>query len=794
MAAHDVFISYHTASSAQTVHQICTALEGAGISCWYAPRNVEGDYAGSIVRAINGCKVFLIILNKNSNMSEHVRNEINCAFDRFQRHEDIVLLPFRMDDSALSDEVFYYLGRIHMMDGTLPPQLQRVQELIDRISCILGKKAEVNALVPDEKCVPRAYSIVGSDVYADKRFVGREMELAKIRDCLSTRENKLILVGMGGIGKSEVTRAYCARFRDDYDVILWVSFQDSLEATIINDFTFPVQGLERCDYPQDSDRDYFMRKLKILKEISSKRVLIVIDNFDVCEEPDMDAFCSGKYSVLFTTRYHGISGQLPELEINPITDPEDIMKIFRSEYQRVDANADAVARVLHMLDGHPLSVRLVASTMQSRRITPEKMLQLLKEGTYQMRQNNAKAADMIFGRLRHVFQLSALDEHELYLLKNLSLLPLQGIPVETLYDWCAMDDFDVVDGLIRRSWIIHNPATDEVHLHPLVVELLLEELEKDPGCCNTLLETLKQKNTDIAFVKAKERRLLEGCFVSVSQRLPAGHPMRWQMLWGRAQTLFETSAYKQAVTLIHGLETQTDVLADQLMVFNKLSHGYYLSGDPREAIVQANKGLSLIAEKDVDELSSNEGNWTRNLMIRLSEIYQYLGDYDLSEKYARDSFLISNRFFGSSVQSAMGWSAFHLAKVLFKRDAPGDAEECLELFQKAIGWFLEVDNELSSSYCLLFTSQIYMRLDQYEEAFRDVRRAHAILSEYLNDTHIDFAKQQVMEGNIYRTQGMEAEALRCYAKAREITVQCDHAQYRQTVDHIVSSKTVGYLT
>ena len=794
MPSHEVFISYHTASSAQTVHQICTALEGAGISCWYAPRNVEGDYAGAIVRAINNCKVFLIILNKSSNASEDVRNEINCAFERFRRHENIVLLPFRMDDCALSDEVFYYLGRIHMMDGSLPPQLQRVQELIDRICCILGKKTEINAMIPDEKSVPRAYSIVGSDVYADQKFVGRERELEKIRENLSGNENKLLLVGMGGIGKSEITKAYCARFRDAYDVILWVSFQGTLEATVINDFTFPVQGLERCNYPQDSDRDYFLRKLKILKEISNNRVLIVVDNFDVQEDPDMDVFCSGKYSVLFTTRYHGISAHLPELEIKPITQPEDLMKIFRSEYQRVDVNCDAVRELLNLLDGHPLSIRLVASMMQSRRINPEKMLQLMKDGTYQMRQSNAKAADMIFGRLRQVFRLSALEDNEMYLLKNLALLPLQGIPVETLYEWCDLDDFDIVDGLIQRSWIIHNPATDEVHLHPLVVELILEEVVQDPDCCSTLLETMKQKNSDIVFLKVKERRLLEGCFVSASQRLPVGHPMRWQMLWGRAQTLFETSAYKRAVTLLHGLETQTDVLADKLMVFNKLSHGYYLSGDPQETIVQAETGLSFIANKSMEDLLPLEGHWVRNLLLRLSEIYQYLGDYNRSEKYARESFLLSDRFYRTSVQSSKGWAAFHLAKVLFKRDAPGDKEECLELFQKAKGWFLEIDDELSSSYCLLLISQVYMRQKQFDEAFKDVRKAHAILSEYLNDGHIDFAKQRVMEGNIYRAQGLEAEALRCYAKAREITVQCDHEQYRKTVDQIVESKTIGYLT
>ena len=116
-----VFISYHTETGKDAVRTICAALEGARISCWYAPRNVGANYAQSIVEAIRECRVFLLVLNEGSNVSAHVLNEINCAFDRFKAHEDITLLPFRIDQCALSDDIYYYLGRIHIMDGVLPP-------------------------------------------------------------------------------------------------------------------------------------------------------------------------------------------------------------------------------------------------------------------------------------------------------------------------------------------------------------------------------------------------------------------------------------------------------------------------------------------------------------------------------------------------------------------------------------------------------------------------------------------------------------------------------------------------
>ena len=284
MEKREVFISYHTTSSGNLVRKICAALEGAGITCWYAPRDVGANYAQSIVEAIHNCKVFLLLLNDQSNISAHVLNEVNCAFDRFKNNEEITLLPFRVSECKLSADVYYYLGRIHIMDGTLPPEMLRIQELVDRICLLLGREPERTMVVGDwrngispvpEKSafkrnvveevqvVPKAktYRIASSMVYPDKHFVGREDELAAIHEQLMGSENKLLLVGMGGIGKSEVAKMYLKRYASDYDVVLWVPFEGSLEKTVINDYSFQIDGLSRMDYPEDSDREYYERKM-----------------------------------------------------------------------------------------------------------------------------------------------------------------------------------------------------------------------------------------------------------------------------------------------------------------------------------------------------------------------------------------------------------------------------------------------------------------------------------------------------------------------------------------------------
>ena len=106
---HEVFISYHRNSSAELEEHIVAALESHGIKCWYAPRDVDSSYAGDIVKAINTCKVFLLVMNEQSSHSAHVLNEIDCAFNRFHQHESIRLLPFRMMSGITLDGFIFWM-------------------------------------------------------------------------------------------------------------------------------------------------------------------------------------------------------------------------------------------------------------------------------------------------------------------------------------------------------------------------------------------------------------------------------------------------------------------------------------------------------------------------------------------------------------------------------------------------------------------------------------------------------------------------------------------------------------
>ena len=136
----DVFISYSD-KSPKAAEEIADELDRAGISYWLARRHMKigQSFPKEIQKAIKNCKVFLLILDKNSNQSEHVLNEINLAFRRKNNHETIDFLVFKTDDCKVSIDIDYFLNRFQHMDGN-PPDAQCVWDLTCRITDLLGKE------------------------------------------------------------------------------------------------------------------------------------------------------------------------------------------------------------------------------------------------------------------------------------------------------------------------------------------------------------------------------------------------------------------------------------------------------------------------------------------------------------------------------------------------------------------------------------------------------------------------------------------------------------------------------
>lgn len=79
----DVFVSYSSKDKA-IADAVVAAVEGVGIRCWYAPRDIVSgaDWADLITKAIHDCSIMVLISSKEDNRSQRVIDEVNYTIDQ----------------------------------------------------------------------------------------------------------------------------------------------------------------------------------------------------------------------------------------------------------------------------------------------------------------------------------------------------------------------------------------------------------------------------------------------------------------------------------------------------------------------------------------------------------------------------------------------------------------------------------------------------------------------------------------------------------------------------------------
>jgi len=160
--AHDVFIS-HSAKDKAVADAVCATLEGAGIRCWMAPRDIlpSADWGASIIDAIEGSRLMVLIFSSHSNQSEQVKREIQNAVQ-----EGVAILPLRIEDVPLTKSLRYFLSSVHWLDALTPPLEAHLKGMCAQIQALLGvpsSKKVAEAAVPPAD-LPDARPAIGARI------------------------------------------------------------------------------------------------------------------------------------------------------------------------------------------------------------------------------------------------------------------------------------------------------------------------------------------------------------------------------------------------------------------------------------------------------------------------------------------------------------------------------------------------------------------------------------------------------------------------------------------------------
>lgn len=488
----DVFISHHTDSSLHIVEAIVNKLEANGVRCWYAPRDTRGAYANSIIEAIESCSIFLLILNKPSSESVHVLNELDMVTKRLSNKEEVTVIPFHTADDDISKDAQYYLGRMHWIDAITPPLEERIQYLIKIIDTTLNRsfatEKSYHGLNINHNTVLRSTPFVKNNA-----LIGREKELSDLHQLLKN-DRVVFITGIGGTGKTELVNQYISQFVNEYHTIIAAKYESSLVDTIISEKYFYIKDFDRN--PMESDCDFAERKLEKIKAITDRDTLIVIDNFDAEDDEMLDAVLQAPYQIIFTTRMNFDYLGVPAITLGELEYDKQI-ELFKQNYRRplTENQLPLLDELLKLIQGHTLTIELVARLMATRHMKLKKMLEQLKTKGLSPEISGAvhhktTKAQTIYSHIEAIFNLDSLSEEELSVMQNLSLMPLAGVRFDSFIEWCHYESGEVIHNLIDRSWVKYDSENDIISMHPVISGIVRSKVTDNGKAFETMFNEI----------------------------------------------------------------------------------------------------------------------------------------------------------------------------------------------------------------------------------------------------------------------------------------------------------------
>jgi TolB-like protein/Tfp pilus assembly protein PilF len=154
-----VFVSY-ASQDAAVANSIVENLEGQGLKCWIAPRDVRpgAQYADAIVRAINDAKAVVLVLSANAAASSHVAREVERAASKRKP-----IIPFRLDSAALNPELEYFLSNSQWIDVPalgMKAALAKIQEAVGQGLAIASQPVATSRNAGSTKRIAIAAAVI----------------------------------------------------------------------------------------------------------------------------------------------------------------------------------------------------------------------------------------------------------------------------------------------------------------------------------------------------------------------------------------------------------------------------------------------------------------------------------------------------------------------------------------------------------------------------------------------------------------------------------------------------------
>ncbi len=346
--------------------------------------------------------------------------------------------------------------------------------------------------------------LLDSFQYNSAYFVGREDEILDIDKILS--DNQLVfLSGIGGIGKTEIAKQYAARYHGKYNTVTFAIYEKDIK-TLVND-EINLNKVERDE--KESEDDYFKRKIKILEKTATDDDLIIIDNFDVEFDEELENLFKCPAKFIITTRMDFRDYNYKQITIDRMSDIKDLRELFYSyndtEYN--EGETDYIEKLIEYVDRHTMTVELIAKYLKNICDEPKALYErfLEKEGVtntedigIKQRKDRRLRFKSINSHIEILFDISDFNDNEKELISSLSLFAGMRILKEEYEKIYKSDSVKTdLERLIKGGWIEYNEESKKISLHQVIQDILYKNIlpsaERCPVIVDGMIEYISRK-------------------------------------------------------------------------------------------------------------------------------------------------------------------------------------------------------------------------------------------------------------------------------------------------------------
>ena len=386
---------------------------------------------------------------------------MDCEYDAIYPFEKMEYDSKKCDDKLFGELTDFFHNALanYYLD-----RYQSMQQVFDKL-CKIERLAD--------EMIPRISSTILPTTY----IVGRGKEFLQIDEFIDDAEqNCMFVTGMGGIGKSTLLRGYIQSRRHKFDTVLYMQFENSMEATIMNDRNIEINTLKYSETKKSNIR-YFDKKIqKICELVNGKAVLIVIDNFEGGIDKDTREILKIGCKVILASRQAPAYRNALELKVESIVDINILRKIFERNLEKSvsDNELSLFENIVDKIQGHTLVLELIAKQIKSSHLTLAEAATLTEEYGFSdiapekinYEKDGLTERDTIGNIIDALFVSNNLSEEKKILLKTFSLIGIDGMSFEMYRKSFKPKTLDDINEVINEGWLMI--SEDILAMHPVI--------------------------------------------------------------------------------------------------------------------------------------------------------------------------------------------------------------------------------------------------------------------------------------------------------------------------------------